>query len=119
MVTRSSNEPPPATARVLKDLASTNKNSTTAAHHDLEMETAMADIKMDGNPIHTSGRLPALGSTPPDPVLVKADLSEVKLSTYRGRKLLNVFPSVETKVCASSVRTFIKRAAGKSGVTVL
>jgi thiol peroxidase len=79
----------------------------------------MADITLKGNAIHTSGKLPEVGSTAPDFTLTKTDLSDVKLSAYKGKKVLNVFPSLDTGVCATSVRTFNKKAAGKAGVTVL
>jgi thioredoxin-dependent peroxiredoxin len=79
----------------------------------------MSEIKFKGNPIHTSGQLPAVGATAPDFTLVKTDLSERKLSSYSGKKILNIFPSIDTGVCAASVRTFHKRAEKLSGVTVL
>jgi thiol peroxidase len=79
----------------------------------------MATITLKGNPVETSGNLPAVGSQAPDFTLVKTDLSETTLSDYRGNKLvLNIFPSVDTPTCASSVRTFNKRAA-ETGVNVL
>src|SRR5215210_8084731 len=79
----------------------------------------MADITLKGNTIHTSGKLPEVGSTAPDFTLVKADLTEASLSSYKGKKVLNVFASLDTGICAASVRTFAKKAAGKPGVTVL
>jgi thiol peroxidase len=79
----------------------------------------MATITLKGNPIHTSGDLPAVGSTAPDFSLVKTNLSEAKLSSYSGKKILNIFPSVDTPVCAMSVRKFHEQAAKLSGVTVL
>lgn len=80
----------------------------------------MATITLKGNPIPTSGELPAVGSTAPDFALVRTDMAEVKLGTYSGKKkVLNIFPSVDTPVCATSVRTFNQRAAGRPGVTVL
>ncbi len=79
----------------------------------------MATITLKGNPVETSGNLPAVGSQAPDFTLVKTDLSEATLSDYRGSKLvLNIFPSVDTPTCATSVRTFNKRAAD-TGVNVL
>ena len=66
----------------------------------------MAEITLKGNKIHTSGTLPAVGSTAPDFKLTKSDLSDVGLSAYAGKKkVLNIFPSVDTGVCAASVRT--------------
>lgn len=80
----------------------------------------MATITLKGNPIPTSGELPEVGSPAPDFSLVRTDMAEVKLATYAGKKkVLNIFPSVDTPVCATSVRTFNQRAAGKGGVVVL
>ena len=80
----------------------------------------MATITLKGNPIPTSGELPAVGSTAPDFALVRTDMAEVKLGTYTGKKkVLNIFPSVDTPVCAASVRTFNQKAAGRGGVVVL
>lgn len=80
----------------------------------------MATITLKGNPIPTSGDLPGVGSNAPDFALVRTDMAEVKLATYEGKKkVLNIFPSVDTPVCATSVRTFNVRAAGRGGVVVL
>ncbi|HEX9793489.1 MAG TPA: thiol peroxidase [Planctomycetota bacterium] len=79
----------------------------------------MATITLKGNPISTAGDLPAVGSAAPDFRLVRCDLSEASLGDYRGIRVLNVFPSVDTPVCATSVRTFNEKAAGMKGVTVL
>ncbi len=79
----------------------------------------MATITLKGNPIHTSGNLPAVGSRAPDFTLVKTDLSEATLASYPGKKVLNVFPSLDTSVCAMSVRTFNERAGERPGVRVL
>ncbi|MBS1970215.1 MAG: thiol peroxidase [Bdellovibrionales bacterium] len=80
----------------------------------------MAKITLKGNPLETSGNLPAVGSTSPDFKLVRADLSEVTLETYTGKKkVLNIFPSIDTGTCAASVRHFNKDAAGLPGVAVL
>jgi thiol peroxidase len=79
----------------------------------------VATITLKGTTFHTSGQLPALGSTPPDSALLAADLSERLLSSFPGKRVLNVFPSLDTPVCATSVRTFNVRAAARPGVTVL
>lgn len=80
----------------------------------------MATITLKGNTIHTVGELPKTGSKAPDFKLVKTDLSEVSLATYKGkRKVLNVFPSVDTPTCATSVRTFNKEAADLPNTTVI
>ena len=80
----------------------------------------MTEIKMKGNPVHTSGTLPAVGSKVPEVKgLVKTDLAEATLSSYPGKRVLNIFPSLDTGVCATSVRTFAKQAAGRKDVKVL
>ncbi|NVK40289.1 MAG: thiol peroxidase [Oceanospirillaceae bacterium] len=79
----------------------------------------MATITLKGNPVETCGDLPAVGSQAPDFTLVKSDLSEVSLGDYQGQKLvLNIFPSVDTPTCATSVRTFNKKAS-ETGANVL
>lgn len=80
----------------------------------------MANIKLGGNPIHTVGTLPTVGSKAIDFKLVKTDLGEVSLSDYQGSKLiLNIFPSIDTGVCATSVRTFNEKAAAMKQTKVL
>lgn len=65
----------------------------------------MATITLKGNPINTVGNLP--NGTAPQFTLVKSDLSEVSLSDFKGKKVvLNIFPSLDTAVCAASVRQF-------------
>ena len=76
----------------------------------------MAEITLKGNPIHTSGDLPAVGSQAPDFQLVAADLSNKGLGDFSGKKVLNIFPSVDTPVCAISIGKFNKQAAGKASV---
>ena len=79
----------------------------------------MAQITIKGNPINTVGELPAVGSAAPSFTLTGTDLGEVTSAQFEGKPLLlNVFPSVDTGVCAASVRTFNERAAG-SGLAVL
>jgi len=80
----------------------------------------MAQITFKGTPIHTAGELPATGSTAPDFTLVKQDLSETTLADYKGKRLvLNIFPSLDTGVCAMSVRKFNEMAAGLTNTAVL
>jgi thioredoxin-dependent peroxiredoxin len=79
----------------------------------------MATVNLKGNPIQTSGNLPAVGATAPDAMLTGVDLQDKKLSSIPGKRVLNIFPSLDTGVCATSVRTFNKRAAEKPGVTVV
>ncbi|MCP3663476.1 MAG: thiol peroxidase [Gammaproteobacteria bacterium] len=67
----------------------------------------MAQITLKGNPINTSGTLPAVGSQAPDFVLTKTDLSDVSLKDLQGKRvILNIFPSIDTDICAASVRHF-------------
>jgi thiol peroxidase len=71
----------------------------------------MATITLKGNPISTSGNLPAVGSKAPDFTLVAEDLADVTLATYKGKKkILNIVPSLDTSVCATSARKFNQRA---------
>lgn len=80
----------------------------------------MADITLGGNPVHTSGELPAAGTKAPEFTLVKGDLSTASLSDFKGTKLvLNIFPSVDTGTCASSVRKFNEKAGSLQNTKVL
>lgn len=80
----------------------------------------MASITLGGNPVHTSGELPAVGSKLADFKLVQNDLSVASLSNFAGKKLvLNIFPSVDTGTCATSVRKFNQSASGLENTTVL
>ena len=80
----------------------------------------MATIQFKGNPAHTSGDLPKVGSQAPAFKLVKTDLSEATLDHYKGKtKILNIFPSVDTGVCAASVRKFNVEAAKLPNTAVL
>ena len=78
----------------------------------------MATITLKGNPIPTSGDLPKPGDAAPDFSLLRSDLSRATLGSFSGKKILNIFPSIDTPVCATSVRKFNKHASEK-GVTVL
>ncbi|OBH78612.1 thiol peroxidase [Mycobacterium scrofulaceum] len=79
----------------------------------------MAQITLRGNPINTVGELPSVGSPAPAFSLTGGDLAEVSSDQLGGKALvLNIFPSVDTPVCATSVRTFNERAAA-SGATVV
>lgn len=80
----------------------------------------MANITFRGNSVHTSGNLPAVGATAPDFTLVSGELAEVSLADYKGKNVvLNIFPSLDTGVCAASVRRFNKEAAGLNNTVVL
>lgn len=80
----------------------------------------MAAITLGGNPVNTSGELPKVGSKAPDFKLVNKDLGVVSLADFAGKKVvLNIFPSVDTPTCASSVRNFNVKASDLANTTVL
>jgi len=80
----------------------------------------MAQTKLGENVAHTNGDLPAVGSTAPSFTLVANDLKEVSSSSFAGKNVvMNIFPSLDTKTCAMSVREFNKRAAGLENTMVL
>jgi thiol peroxidase len=80
----------------------------------------MASITLGGNPIHTSGELPVIGSKLADFKLVKNDLSIASLADFAGSKLvLNIFPSIDTGTCATSVRKFNESASKLDNTKVL
>lgn len=80
----------------------------------------MATTAFKGNPVQTSGELPAVGDQAPDFTLVGTDLADVTLSGLAGKRVvLNIFPSVDTGVCAASVRRFNELAAGLDNTVVV
>ncbi len=80
----------------------------------------MATVTLKGNPIRTIGELPAVGSKAPDFKLTRADLGDVSLKDFAGKKvILNIFPSIDTGTCATSVRKFNKEAGDLPGVVVV
>lgn len=80
----------------------------------------MAETKFRGNPIHTNGDLPSAGSQAPAFTVTGSDLSDVTLADFAGKRVvLNVFPSIDTGVCAMSVRRFNELAAGLDNTAVL
>lgn len=80
----------------------------------------MATITLRGNAIHTNGELPKPGSKAPDFKLVAKGLADVSLGAWAGkRKVLNIFPSVDTPTCATSVRKFNKDASTLPNTVVL
>lgn len=80
----------------------------------------MAQVTLGGQPTHTSGDLPAVGSEAPPFTLTKADLSPVTKDDLAGQNVvLNIFPSIDTSTCATSVRTFNERAASLDDTTVV
>lgn len=80
----------------------------------------MATITLKGNPIHTSGTLPAVGTPAPDFTLTRGDLADVSLRDFAGKKkLLNIVPSLDTGVCAASARRFNQEAAKVPDAVIL
>ncbi|WP_294824733.1 thiol peroxidase [uncultured Flavobacterium sp.] len=80
----------------------------------------MADITLGGNPITTIGELPAIGTKAPDFTLIKGNLSKASLADFKGSRLvLNIFPSIDTGTCATSVRKFNEKASGLENTKVL
>jgi thiol peroxidase len=80
----------------------------------------MSKITINGKTIETVGELPKIGNTAPDFNLVKADLSAATLKDYAGKRLiLNIFPSIDTPTCATSVRKFNQSASDLKNTAVL
>ncbi len=80
----------------------------------------MATITLGGNPIHTSGDLPAVGTKAPDFKLVRADLGDVSLADFAGKKkLLNIVPSLDTGICATSTKYFDDHAREHPDTVIL
>ncbi len=80
----------------------------------------MASVTLKGNSINTNGELPAVGSQAPDFRLVSTDLQDHNLASFSGkRKILNIVPSLDTGVCATSTRKFNEQAASLDNTVVL
>ncbi len=80
----------------------------------------MAAITLGGNPINTNGELPKTGSKAPEFQLVRQDLGTASLSDFSGSKVvLNIFPSIDTNTCATSVRTFNAKASALANTKIL
>lgn len=80
----------------------------------------MATTALKGNPVHTVGELPTVGSQAPGWDLVGEGLSQLTQADSEGtRVVLNIFPSVDTGICANSVREFNSRAADLDNTTVV
>lgn len=94
------------------------ESACTPAHHS---EKQCATLTMRGDTLYTVGVLPRVGEKAPDFKLTANDLSEKSLSKdYLGKfVVLNIFPSLDTKVCAQSVRTFNEKAADLTNTVVL
>ncbi len=80
----------------------------------------MATVTFKGSEVKTNGSLPAVGTTAPDFKLVGAGLNEISIADFKGKRVvLNIFPSIDTGVCAASVRNFNKMAAADDNVVVI
>lgn len=79
----------------------------------------METVYFKGNPCHISGHVPAVGDKAPDFKLVSPTLQEIRPDDFKGKRIvLNVFPSLDTAVCAMSVRRFNQEAAGLKNTVV-
>lgn len=80
----------------------------------------MATTKFKGSDVHTNGELPVLGSQAPEFTLVGSGLQEIHLNDYKGKKVvLNIFPSLDTATCATSVRKFNEWVSKKENTVVI
>ena len=80
----------------------------------------MATVTFKGNPVRIGGTFPQVGSTAPAFRLIAGDLSERTLADFAGKRIvLNIFPSIDTGVCAASVRRFNQEAATLANTAVL
>lgn len=80
----------------------------------------MSTVKLKGNPVTLQGTFPAVGQTAPAFTLVDKDLKDVALSSFAGkRKVLNIVPSLDTAVCATSTRKFNEAASKLNNTVVL
>ena len=80
----------------------------------------MAQVTLKGNPIHTVGELPRVGAAAPNVTLTRKDLAEISLADFKGQRVvLNIFPSIDTPTCATSVRTFNAKASALTNTVVL
>ncbi|MBN2766990.1 MAG: thiol peroxidase [Paludibacteraceae bacterium] len=80
----------------------------------------MGQVTFKGSAVNTNGNLPAVGTQAPDFKLVGAGLNEISLADFKGKRVvLNIFPSIDTGVCAASVRNFNKWASGNDNAVVI
>jgi len=80
----------------------------------------MSQVTLKGNPVQVDGQLPAVGSKAPAFSLVAKDLSDTTLASFDGkRKVLNIFPSIDTPTCATSVRRFNEKGSQLGNTVVL
>lgn len=99
---------------------SPKSTETTKVKTETQQKKTGATLTMRGDTLHTVGHLPKVGTEAPNFTLVAKDLSEKSLVDFQGKYVvLNIFPSLDTKVCAQSVRTFNEKAAGMDNTVVL
>ena len=80
----------------------------------------MAEIKLGDTPVHTIGELPLIGTMAPEFKMINHEMKSFSLKDFAGQNvILNIFPSIDTRVCAMSVREFNKRAASNPDSTIL
>ena len=80
----------------------------------------MTKITLKGTKIKTRGKLPKIGKKAPKFKLIKTDLSKVRLKDFKGKKvLLNIFPSIDTGICAASLRKFNETVANNENTVVI
>jgi len=95
-------------------------NCKPTQSHDQQGDTNMATVTLKGTPLEIVGNLPAVGSKAPAFTLTGGDLADVSLESFAGKKLvLNIFPSIDTPTCATSVRKFNEKAAALADTVVL
>lgn len=89
-------------------------------HKNISNNRLMETIYFQGTPCHTYGNIPAVGSEAPGFQLVDKDLKDLRSTDYKGKRIvLNIFPSLDTPVCAMSVRHFNKEASALDNVAVV
>ena len=80
----------------------------------------MSQITLKGKPVTTYGHLPEIGEKAPHFELIKSDLNTATLQDFKGKRvIMNIFPSIDTNVCATSVRNFNEKATGLKNTVVL
>lgn len=80
----------------------------------------MATSAHKGNPVHTAGELPEVGQQAPDFQVTDNNLKDLSLSDYKGKRvIINIFPSIDTGVCATSVRQFNQLATKTNNTVIL
>jgi thiol peroxidase len=80
----------------------------------------MSTITFKGTPTTTCGTLPSIGSKVPSFVLTKSDLTDINQNSFTGKRIVfNIFPSIDTGICALSVKRFNKEASSLKNVVVL